>query len=383
MERPTAEERSWLLERLAELVRDGGFAPFVSAPLVEPSDDWFPEEWQPTAAGVELLIRRLLFHAHMPELRVEVADLRAALPPSATIGLKASEVSYAGLASGRVRFELHRLGDDDLLGILCHEIGRAFLDHAQIGGKVDHPFRGGSPAPSHGAQLGSIAAVYLGLGVPAANAAHSAQHTGDLHVTEWSITAAGGLPAQAMAFLLAVQRVVRDRDAAAYRAFLPNQRADFEAWCEELLDEREQLLAALELPPESQWPQVPTALTLVPFDYQEPEEHAARESALLRFNRGQKVFRVRGNRSVIGAALGTTAGMALGIPAGLALGALPAACAVLLAGAVGLGLGARSRRYRCSDPECAHPMSDAAAECPRCGGSIAGDIDHPDQRLRE
>ena len=130
-ERPSAEEREWLIARLADLVGEGGFERLVGAALVEVNDAWFPDRWSESAAGVQVLLRRLFWHAGLSEIEVEVEDLRGHDPDQ--VGIPASEIHYVGYEGGRAVFELHRIGRDDLVGILCHEVGAACLDVFGIG----------------------------------------------------------------------------------------------------------------------------------------------------------------------------------------------------------------------------------------------------------
>lgn len=383
-EKPTAEEREWLLARLVGLVHEGGFERLVSAPLIEISDEWFPDRWSPTAAGVQVLLRRLFFHARLPEVEVEVVDLRGGGEDDGS-GLTVSEIVYAGRSGERASFEIHKLGKDDVIGMLCHEVGKAYVDLLGIGRAPDGPYRGAETGDGGGperARLGSIAAVYLGLGVPATNAAQRASATseivGNRVIGEWMISTAGGLPAQALAYLLAVQRVVRGRRSPAHAALLTNQRADFEDWCDELEDARDELVRALRLPAESSWPPVTSSLTLVPFDYDD-DDPGERPPANRDFNRGGRVFRVRSSRFSAGLILGTTGGLVAAVALLSApLLALGAGAALVGAGAV---IGKRWRRDVCSDPACEERLAPGVRSCPRCGGEIAGEIAHRDERL--
>jgi hypothetical protein len=73
---------------------------------------------------------------------------------------------------GRVELVVSSIGNDDVAGIVAHEIGRAYIARLASGG---HPFRtmeDGLP----GAADGSLATIALGLGVVAANAAHHVRH---------------------------------------------------------------------------------------------------------------------------------------------------------------------------------------------------------------
>lgn len=52
------EEREWLLERTAELIATAGWRGYVTAPLVLPGAQAFPDPWTADARGVARLARR-------------------------------------------------------------------------------------------------------------------------------------------------------------------------------------------------------------------------------------------------------------------------------------------------------------------------------------
>jgi hypothetical protein len=176
-----------------------------------------------------------------------------------------------------------------------------------------------------------------------------------------------------------VQRVVRDRSNPAYEALLTNQRADFEDWCDELAGSRDELVRALRLPPEASWPAVPSSLSLVPFDY-EDEQVAERPKG--QFNRGMKVYRVRGNSLARGGGLGLLVGMVVGLVL-RSVGGPVGVAAVGIFTLAGLLLGRSHRRDVCSDPNCKERLSPGAETCPYCAGTIAGELKHEDERLDE
>src|SRR5262249_31061492 len=69
---PSAEEQDWLLERLGELIAARGYATFVTAPILEPSDRFFPDEFSPDVRGIYILARRMLTYAGLGQLDVQV-----------------------------------------------------------------------------------------------------------------------------------------------------------------------------------------------------------------------------------------------------------------------------------------------------------------------
>ena len=50
---PDERERAHLLDSLAQLILAAGSETFLSAPLVEPTDKWFPDPWTADAPAVE------------------------------------------------------------------------------------------------------------------------------------------------------------------------------------------------------------------------------------------------------------------------------------------------------------------------------------------
>ena len=62
---PEPAEQHWILDGLASLIRRGGLAPFVSAPIVETNRRYFPEGYSPTLPSVDRLAPR-----PMPDARL-------------------------------------------------------------------------------------------------------------------------------------------------------------------------------------------------------------------------------------------------------------------------------------------------------------------------
>ncbi len=368
---PDRETREQLLGVLAELVAKGGAAPLLLPP-VAPGPRAFPEPWAPTAAGVQLLLRRLLWHAGL-ERSVELDDDRAERPPP-TERKPATRVELTEVARDKARFTLYFVGDDDVVGTLAHEVGTLFAALHRPD-KAD-PYRTAEPPsvtidPDRDLERGTIATVYLGLGVLAANAAFqqyssAGRFNGGYVPLEYDVLRAGALPMSALAYLLAVQATVRgDRDVPP--GLSPPQRDEVSAWMKTLDGERTALcdrlgIAARELGdvPAKRPEVAPLGDELPPF-----EEPAPRPTA----------FRWHTNRGGVGFVAGTVMGM--GFAFVVSRGLMPI---VMVGGATaGHMIGRRVRAPRCS--ACATVLPEGATTCTRCGAVLRGDIASLSDRL--
>lgn len=349
-----------LLGELAELIRRFGAERFVTLPLVRADLRDFPDRWEPTVPAVHSVLYRLFWHAYI-DAAIVVEDIRAASPPDHR-RLTSSEIELAEAAHGRVVFELAWIGNDDVAGALAHQVGTAFLLLAP-----PDPFREAMPDPTDA--QGSLAAVFLGLGVLATNSARYDRRVSELIgntiLTESQTAVAGGLEQHDLAFLLAVQDVVRDapQDALATLSKIPGElvaarRADLASQRDEL-----RALLALDDAPVRQ-------LTRSA----EPSRPAAGpDRDLRRFNAGTRVFRVPFRSWNPPLLLGTVGSLAF-ILNPIVGGA--AAVAGLIAGRV-----MSKRGFRCSDPACETIAFAELAICAGCGGTVAGTIKHASLRL--
>src|SRR5262249_49728938 len=95
--------------------------------------------------------------------------------------------------------------------------------------------------------IGSLATIYLGLGVLAANAAHHDRTAGRGRLQSHHMAQAGGLVWQDLAFLLAVQATVRDDVLEALDTLYPSQAELVQTWRDVLDDHELELVALLAL----------------------------------------------------------------------------------------------------------------------------------------
>ncbi len=376
---PDVETRERLLGVLGELVVHGGAARFLVAP-VEPGPSAFPEPWSPTRGGVALLLRRLAIHAGL-ELAIEVEDLRAeGAPPTerkpATYVELVELVRAVGASTTTgARYTLGFVGADDVVGTVAHEIGVA---HAALS-RVEHadPYRSAETPeiaidPDVDLVRGSIATVYLGLGVLAANAAFqqyssAGRFNGGYVPLEYDVLRAGYVAMSELAFLLAVQAIVR-RETTPPAGLEPPQRDEVAAWIRALRGRDAELRERLGIPGDA------TVVARAPASIFENVADAteADDAPVVRRN----AFRWRTHRGGVGLIAGTVLGVSLaaivasrGMAPGFALGGAT----------VGHVVGRRVRVPRCS--ACATIVDPDATTCRKCGAALRGDIASLSERL--
>ena len=166
---PGVERREYLLGVLAELVGRDGAAPLL-APPVAPGSEGFPERWEPTPRGAHTLLKRLAWHAGQ-SWRIRLVDeRRGAL---ATERKPETHLELREVRKNEIVLALSYIGEDEVVGTFAHEIGLAYAIIVRANTK--DPYRAAADTvisvdPSHDLDRGSIATVYLGLGVLAANA---------------------------------------------------------------------------------------------------------------------------------------------------------------------------------------------------------------------
>jgi hypothetical protein len=371
-EQPSVAAREALLATTAELIARAGVERFVMQP-VQPGAGMFPDQWARTSYGVSVLARRLALHAGL-DREIEIEDRRAGAPP--TERKPATRVECVAVTTSTARFALGFLGTDDIVGTIAHEIGVAFaLQHRH---DKDGPYRSQEPEvlepEGQDSERGSIATVYLGLGVVAANAAYqyyswAGRFNGAYEPLEFQIVRATHIPVSSLAYLLAVQAVVRapDGKAAAPAGLEPPQRDEVTAWIKALRGRRDELRARLGIAPEVAATSRPVAVAFGDLEADEEVGQAERKNA----------FRWRTHRGGVGLIAGTVFGVSVAMFVA-SRGMLP--WVVVGGGATGGHvLGRRVRVPRCS--ACASVVPDDAAQCPHCSALLRGEIASLSDRL--
>ena len=363
---PDAATREHLLDVLGEYVARGGAASLLLPP-VAPGESAFPEPWAPTKAGVTLLLRRLAWHANL-DREIEVEDRHSGAMPMER--KPATRVELLEVRRRSAAFALGFIGEDDVVGTLAHEIGVAFA--------VLHPPDGADPyrtaeaptitvVPDVDLERGSIATVYLGLGVLAANAArqsHSVlegQGFNPLLVAKVGVQIESGhLAVASLVYLVAVQAAIR-RETQPPIGLAPAQRREVAAWIGALdgTELRKRLGMADDAPLGTRPPAVAFTDAVLEPDATPPKN----------------AFRWLTHRGGVGLIAGTLLGLGLSLVASRGL----APFFVFGGGAGGHIVGRRVRVPRCSG--CATILTEGATSCRKCGAAIRGDIAHLGERL--
>ena len=244
---PEAEECEHLLAELANLIASSGGETFLSAPIIEPSDRWFPDRWTPDVDGVERMLRRVLGYAGLSDLGLTIEIDRFSDAKGEVLldgrpgGHEGTAAWFAGIHDGVCAFGVDLRGLDDpigLIGTLAHEVAHAYR-HAK---ELRQPIR------LHEERLTDLTTIYLGFGILTVNATQRFR-SGQKGAGSWYSRSEGGyLGLQSMSYLLAAQVVARGASQSAIgRQLATNQRACFKAACKQLED-RAALLQRLELP---------------------------------------------------------------------------------------------------------------------------------------
>lgn len=388
---PSQSEQQWLLQRLAGLVETHGHEHLVLAPMIEPTETYFPDRWAGGDASLRRLLRRLLVYADLEGARVEVV-----VHPDEDVG---GPVVPAGLGAAiwfvrRSAEALHFAARSSSLrepDVLVPAAARCVAEAWRA-------WHGVATSDAVAEQrLTDVTGVYLGFGRLTADASlrHSAVRTGGFALQR-KTSRLGVLPPQALSFLLAAQCVARQLPETEIkriaRSLQANQAGFFREALAQLRTAEPSVATVLRLPPAEQWGEGPSLSMLTGSldDDEGPdvtsEIRRDEDRGVLGMNEGKPVFRVERSKALRLAKMLALPVVLLGLLAGrmqmgvdIEMWKVGVAAAVL--GALGLAVGRLLPDSRCSEPKCATPLPPEAEVCPRCAGIVAGVIHHPKERL--
>lgn len=216
---PAPLEREWLWAALQTLIDARGEQTFLAAPLVLPTDEFFPDRWTPDEQGVARIAEQLLDRAGLSQLEVDVELFTEALEvrevgrdgrPQAWSHAGAA-AWFAGIRGTTCLFGAEASKLDDALGLvgaMAHEVGHAYRRMHRLERRERDMEE----------KLTDVTTIYLGFGVltTAAAARFVTRHHDDLG-SSYAHQKQGYLDASEMAFMLASQLVLRGYDKATAR----------------------------------------------------------------------------------------------------------------------------------------------------------------------
>ena len=372
------DDKRWLATHTAALVKRAGIEPYVAAPLVEATDQWFPDEWHPDDAGVARLARRVFEHAGLADVEI-VADL-------------ISDERERGVVPRSVDATRVELGVDpaylgDPLTIIAH-----LVTLAAVVFRIRHELE--DPDLDTERRLIDLTALYLGFGILMTNAAYryraSGEQEGYTAITHWSHDVQGALPAGVMAYALAMQLVARGATPGELRAVarqLETNQADvFQSAARQM--KSDYVVLALDLPARSKWPAkraAPAAPSVERPRLWRKEASiptaTVKSTNFLGHNTGRAVLRMTDDRRWEMAFLALFVSFFAVIPLAVKGYGGPAMGALVTIWILGFVIGKRVRRELCSDSSCGIKLPRDAVRCTRCAGDIAGSALPGENRL--
>jgi hypothetical protein len=374
---PPQQDRAWMVSELGRLVRQHGFETFVAAHLVEPTPEFFPEPWTGGELSVARLARRLLHYAGIDDLDVRVVTREDAHRGGGGSGGFDSIVRFHKIVRGACVFEVWPAAvsecTPEVIDATTRAVTHAFRRHRRLS-VADVTLE---------ERLVDVTTVYLGFGVLTTRSRS--------HQTGKRL---GVLSPRAMSFALAVLADVRGLTPKAVRRIVrklgSNQAAFFKHALALLAQAKPSMRERYRIPDPDKWPAPRPLEELVEptdDDVVEPERPRARDpGSVEKMNEGCPVFRVeRTMSSRLGKVMGLSV-MMLGMVTMRSFPELGVGMVHVMVGAAALGLvgtaiGRLLRESRCSEPKCGSHLEPDEETCPRCGGTVAGVISHPKQRL--
>jgi hypothetical protein len=215
----TEEERLWVDDGFRRLSRMLGCSRMQNAIVILPSDEYFPDPWEATEAGLERLFQRVCGYMQVNPAHVDLeiipdsSELIEMLPT-----YNRSSNDPAGLHFGESEEECplvavrRSLLSDPLMVVatLAHELGHVIL---LDGGHMRQDAEDMEP-------MTDLVTVYLGLGIFTANAARRFLQFQDDRRYGWSMNRLGYLPEPVFAYALARFAKDRGEDSPEWTAHL-------------------------------------------------------------------------------------------------------------------------------------------------------------------
>jgi hypothetical protein len=388
---PPEAERAWVLDGLGTLVRRRGHEHLTLAPLVEANEQFFPDRWRGGEPSLRRLIRRLLVYADLDDARVEVVvhedvDVGPTVAPAGVGG----PMWFVRKQDGTLHFAARASVLRDprrVVSATARAVTEAY--------RVWHGLAVPDLLSEH--KLVDLTSVYLCFGILATDARlrHGTTATATLRLQRTK-TELGVLPAQTLAFALAVVLDVRGVDRKGLRRLTKDMQANpaefVRASLARLRASESPMAETLGIPPREDWPPPPDLDVLTaPFedtgDAEDVEEtRRDQDRGSVGINEGRPVFRVERSMALRLAKMLALPVVLLGMLAsrmnlGIEIEMWKAGALAAGLGLAGLGIGRLMADVRCSEPKCGTALRPDDKTCPHCGGTVVGAIRHPKERL--
>ncbi len=221
------EARNWLDSAMKRLVALFGEERLRAAPVVLPTRDFFPSQWNSPEEGVEILLGRVCTLLNIPRERIDLSIEYDEEAPQPMIGIPVRSEGYVGryhqdTEAGRERVTVRLGAHSDPISVvstLVHELCHVLL----LGdGKIGREVEDGEP-------LTDLLTVFLGFGIFSANAVFRYATYSDGRGQGWSMRRQGYLSEAELAYSLALWTRRRGELKPAWNKHLRgNARAYFD-----------------------------------------------------------------------------------------------------------------------------------------------------------
>ncbi len=197
-------EKTWTEVRMRWLAEQFGIDQLLGAPVVTPTEEFFPDPYDGDAAGARRLLDFLCGF-------MGVAPGSVSLEVCADVQLPGAAGHYDPSGRKTIRVAESQLGDPErLLATLAHELAHEIL----LGRKLLDP-----NAPDH-ELVTDLLPVFLGVGLFAANATVRASAGFSGGWSWWQVARQGYLPSRVFGYALALFAFARGEDDPAWAVHL-------------------------------------------------------------------------------------------------------------------------------------------------------------------
>jgi hypothetical protein len=322
---PLPDDVAVEVDAMAALIARDGPWHVLATPVVHTGTRDLLDPWTPTRGGLARMLARLAWHARV-DRAVELDDARRAAPPNPTrVTLRTTVLDLATPVAGPAIVRVHEIGEAaDAAAALAMAVGALVAGPARA----------------------LAGAAVLGFGVLIVSAPPPE------------------VDGEVAAALLAIIEEVRGVPSPALGSLGAEPAARVAAWARVVAGHGAELRDRLGLAGATAGDAPPRAVA-PPAIVDDPAD----EARLRPFNAGREVHRVRHHHGTTGALVGTMLGMTTTLVLG-PLGLLGAPAGAI----VGYLGGTLFRGDVCDDPQCEWPLPVDVRVCPRCGGTVVGEL---------